>query len=94
MSSLDTNTQQATLPPDELAALPPADARANMITVSAAHAVLHGVSILMPLIFPILHDQYGFSYTQIGLVGTVSGLAADCSNWSLATSVAASRARC
>ena len=75
MSSLDTNTQQATLPPDELAALPPADARANMITVSAAHAVLHGVSILMPLIFPILHDQYGFSYTQIGLIGTVSGLA-------------------
>ena len=46
-----------------------------MITVSAAHAVLHGVSILMPLIFPILHDQYGFSYTQIGLIGTVSGLA-------------------
>ncbi len=75
MSSLDTNTQQATLPPDELGALPPAVARANMITVSAAHAVLHGVSILMPLIFPILHDQYGFSYTQIGLIGTVSGLA-------------------
>ncbi len=75
MSSLDTNTRQATLPPDELAALPPADARANLITVSAAHAVLHGVSILMPLIFPILHDQYGFSYTQIGLIGTVSGLA-------------------
>jgi MFS family permease len=75
VSSLDTNTQQATLPPDELAALPPAAARANMITISAAHAVLHGVSILMPLIFPILHDQYGFSYTQIGLIGTVSGLA-------------------
>jgi hypothetical protein len=50
VSSLDTNTQQAALPPDELAALPPADARANMITISAAHAVLHGVSILMPLI--------------------------------------------
>jgi MFS family permease len=75
VSSLDTNTQPATLPPDELAALPPADARANLITISAAHAVLHGVSILMPLIFPILHDQYGFSYTQIGLIGTVSGLA-------------------
>jgi MFS transporter, FSR family, fosmidomycin resistance protein len=75
VSSLDTNTRQATLPPDEPAALPPADARANLITISAAHAVLHGVSILMPLIFPILHDQYGFSYTQIGLIGTVSGLA-------------------
>jgi MFS family permease len=75
VTSLDTDTQQATLPPDELVALPPADARANLITISAAHAVLHGVSILMPLIFPILHDQYGFSYTQIGLIGTVSGLA-------------------
>ncbi|HEY7342984.1 MAG TPA: MFS transporter [Ktedonobacterales bacterium] len=75
MTSLDTDTQQAALPPDELSALPPAAARANMITISAAHAVLHGVSILMPLIFPILHDQYGFSYTQIGLIGTVSGLA-------------------
>ncbi|HEU5348269.1 MAG TPA: MFS transporter [Ktedonobacterales bacterium] len=75
MSSLDTNTQQATLPPDEVGALPPAAARANLVTISAAHAVIHGVSILMPLIFPILHDQYGFSYTQIGLIGTASGLA-------------------
>jgi MFS transporter, FSR family, fosmidomycin resistance protein len=73
--SLDTNTRQATLPPGEVEALPPAAARANMITISAAHAVIHGVSILMPLIFPILHDQYGFTYTQIGLIGTVSGLA-------------------
>lgn len=75
MPSLDTNTRQATLPPGEVEALPPAAARANMITISAAHAVIHGVSILMPLIFPILHDQYGFTYTQIGLLGTVSGLA-------------------
>lgn len=75
MPSLDTNTRQATLPPGEVEALPPAAARANMITISAAHAVIHGVSILMPLIFPILHDQYGFTYTQIGLIGTVSGLA-------------------
>ncbi|MGE5335638.1 MAG: MFS transporter [Nitrososphaerota archaeon] len=75
MSFLDTNTEQATLATGEAAALPPAAARANLITISAAHAVIHGVSILMPLIFPILHDQYGFSYTQIGLIGTVSGLA-------------------
>ena len=74
VSSLDTRAQQAT-PPDEIDALPPAVARANLITISAAHAVIHGVSILMPLIFPILHTQYGFSYTQIGLIGTVSGLA-------------------
>ena len=74
VSSLDTRAQQAT-PPGEIDALPPAVARANLITISAAHAVIHGVSILMPLIFPILHTQYGFSYTQIGLIGTVSGLA-------------------
>ncbi len=75
MSSLDTTTQQATPPPSDMGALPPAAARANLITVGAAHAVIHGVSILMPLIFPILHTQYGFSYTEIGLIGTVSGLA-------------------
>ena len=75
MSSLDTNARQAAPPPGEIGALPPAAARANLITVGAAHAVIHGVSILMPLIFPILHTQYGFSYTQIGLIGTVSGLA-------------------
>lgn len=75
MPSLDTNTQSAALPSDEIDALPSAAARANLITISAAHAVIHGVGILMPLIFPILHDQYGFSYTQIGLIGTVSGLA-------------------
>ncbi|HKT37806.1 MAG TPA: MFS transporter [Ktedonobacterales bacterium] len=75
MSSLDTGTRQATPPSDDTGALPPAAARANLITVGAAHAVIHGVSILMPLIFPILHTQYGFSYTEIGLIGTVSGLA-------------------
>jgi MFS transporter, FSR family, fosmidomycin resistance protein len=75
VSSLDTTTRQAKLPPGESSGLPSSAARANLITVSAAHAVLHGVGILMPLIFPILHDQYGFSYTQIGLIGTASGLA-------------------
>ncbi|HET9979659.1 MAG TPA: MFS transporter [Ktedonobacterales bacterium] len=75
MSSLDTGTRQATPPSGDTGTLPPAAARANLITVGAAHAVIHGVSILMPLIFPILHTQYGFSYTEIGLIGTVSGLA-------------------
>ena len=56
VSLLDTNTQHTTLSAGEAAALPPAAARANLITISAAHAVIHGVSILMPLIFPILHD--------------------------------------
>lgn len=75
MSFLDAKAHRPAPLPGEIATLPPAAARANLITISAAHAVIHGVSILMPLIFPILHDQYGFSYTQIGLIGTVSGLA-------------------
>lgn len=75
MSSFGAETHEAELSPSEAGILPPATARANLITVSAAHAVIHGVSILMPLIFPILHNQYGFSYTQIGLIGTASGLA-------------------
>jgi len=55
--------------------LSPTAARANLITVSAAHAVIHGVSILMPLIYPILHASYGFSYTELGVIGTASSLA-------------------
>jgi MFS family permease len=74
VTSLDATTEPAILAPGPNA-LPPAAARANLITVGAAHAFLHGIGILFPLIFPILHDQYGFSYTQIGLIGTVSSLA-------------------
>lgn len=75
MSSLDTSPQSAPLSAHEPDALPPAVARANLITVGAAHAVIHGVSILMPLIYPILHQSYGFSYTELGLIGTASSLA-------------------
>jgi FSR family fosmidomycin resistance protein-like MFS transporter len=75
LGSSDTSHQPALLAASEPAALSPAAARANLISVGAAHAVLHGVSILMPLIYPILHQSYGFSYTQLGLIGTVSGIA-------------------
>ena len=76
MSSLDTSSQRpAAFSPQEPAALSPAAARANLITVGAAHAVIHGVSILMPLIYPILIKSYGFSFTELGLIGTASSLA-------------------
>jgi MFS family permease len=29
----------------------------------------------MPLIYPILHQSYGFTYTELGLIGTASSLA-------------------
>ncbi len=75
MSSLDTSGRQsAALSPHEPAVLSPAAARANLITVSAAHAVIHAVSILMPLIYQILHQSYGFSYTKLGIIGTASSL--------------------
>ena len=75
VSSLDTTPQPATLTPHDPETLPPAAARANLITVGAAHAVIHAVSILMPLIYPILYKSYGFSYTELGLIGTASSLA-------------------
>lgn len=75
MSSLEAPTPSPAVVPQMADALSPAAARANLITVSAAHAFLHGVGILYPLIFPILHDHYGFSYTQIGLIGTASSVA-------------------
>jgi MFS transporter, FSR family, fosmidomycin resistance protein len=75
VSSLDTSPQPSPLSSHEPEALSPAAARANLVTVGAAHAVIHGVSILMPLIYPILHQSYGFSYTELGLIGTASSLA-------------------
>jgi MFS transporter, FSR family, fosmidomycin resistance protein len=75
VSTLEAPTPSPALVPESAGALSPAVARANLITVSAAHAFLHGVGILYPLIFPILHDHYGFSYTQIGLIGTASSVA-------------------
>lgn len=46
----------------------------NLYSVSGAHAVIHATVVLMPLVYPILHDQYGFSYTEIGLLTAVPNL--------------------
>jgi len=40
----------------------------DLTLVSAAHAVIHAVSVLMPLIYPIIQVEYHLSYTQIGLI--------------------------
>jgi FSR family fosmidomycin resistance protein-like MFS transporter len=46
----------------------------NLYVVSGAHAVIHATVVLMPLIYPILHDSYGMSYTQIGLLTSIPNL--------------------
>src|SRR5579864_2641566 len=40
----------------------------DLSLVSAAHAVIHALAVLMPLIYPIIQIQYHLSYTQIGLI--------------------------
>src|SRR5579875_2794716 len=40
----------------------------DLFLVSAAHAVIHAVAVLMPLIYPIIQVQYHLSYTEIGLI--------------------------
>lgn len=40
----------------------------DLTLVSAAHAVIHAVAVLMPLIYPIIQKEYNLSYTQIGLI--------------------------
>src|SRR5205809_1414544 len=40
----------------------------DLTLVSAAHAVIHAVTVLMPLIYPFIQKEYHLSYTQIGLI--------------------------
>src|SRR5579863_1715051 len=54
--------------------LTPTRARVNLLSVSGAHAVIHATVVLMPLIYPILHTQYGFTYTEIGLLTSIPNL--------------------
>lgn len=46
----------------------------NLLSVSGAHAVIHAAAVLLPLVYPILHQAYGLSYTQIGLLITIPNL--------------------
>jgi MFS family permease len=51
---------------EQLATIPAAGR--DLTLVSAAHAVIHAVSVLMPLIYPFIQKEYNLSYTQIGLI--------------------------
>lgn len=51
---------------EQIAAIPAAGR--DLSLVSAAHAVIHAVAVLMPLIYPIIQVEYHLSYTQIGLI--------------------------
>ena len=63
-----TNLTQATSDTleEQIIAIPAAGR--DLTLVSAAHAVIHAVSVLMPLIYPIIQAEYHLSYTQIGLI--------------------------
>ena len=61
-------------PPERQPPLAKRTAWANLTSVSGAHAFLHATSVLMPLVYPILQRQYGFSYTEIGLLVAVPSL--------------------
>lgn len=50
----------------EIAEIPAAGR--DLFLVSAAHAVIHALGVLMPLIYPLIQLQYHLSYTQIGLI--------------------------
>lgn len=51
---------------EQIAAIPAAGR--DLFLVSAAHAVIHAIAVLMPLIYPIIQVEYHLSYTQIGLI--------------------------
>ena len=51
---------------EQIATIP--SAGRDLSLVSAAHAVIHAVAVLMPLIYPIIQVEYHLSYTQIGLI--------------------------
>jgi len=51
---------------EQLTAIPAAGC--DLFLVSAAHAVIHAITGLMALIYPIIQVEYHLSYTQIGLI--------------------------
>jgi FSR family fosmidomycin resistance protein-like MFS transporter len=51
---------------EQMTAIPAA--KRDLFLVSGAHAVIHAMTVLMPLIYPIIQVEYHLSYTQIGLI--------------------------
>ena len=68
MATSQTSSSSSASVPSAGPALSQGAAWANLTSVSGAHAYLHAITVLMPLVYPILHQQYGFSYTEIGLL--------------------------
>src|SRR5690348_3609208 len=73
VATVDTTTTE--MPVGEQPPIARRLAWVNLTSVGGAHAFLHATTVLLPLVFPILHDQYGFSYTQIGLIGAAANIA-------------------
>jgi MFS family permease len=67
-STTHTDIAQAAIE-EQVRAIPAAGR--DLALVSAAHAVIHAISVLMPLIYPIIQVEYHLSYTQIGLIVAV-----------------------
>nr|BBH94667.1 hypothetical protein KTA_28660 [Thermogemmatispora argillosa] len=62
----DGLSRDATLSEEQIAALPAAGR--DLFLVSTAHAFIHAITVLMPLVYPLIQAEYHLSYTQIGLV--------------------------
>lgn len=70
-STTDTDISQAAFE-KEVATIPAAGR--DLALVSAAHAVIHALSVLMPLIYPIIQVEYHLTYTQIGLIVAIPNI--------------------
>ncbi|HEV2581200.1 MAG TPA: MFS transporter, partial [Ktedonobacteraceae bacterium] len=70
MESSTTRTDVAQADSEEQVTAIPAAGR-DLALVSAAHAVIHAIAVLMPLIYPLIQVEYHLSYTQIGLIVAV-----------------------
>lgn len=71
MSSIEAAASEAGAVARQRPPMKKGAAWANLTSVSGAHAFIHATAVLMPLVYPILQRQYGFSYTEIGLLVAV-----------------------
>ena len=74
MSTLEDATREVQEDRSTAHTLSPAASATNLSVVSGAHAVIHATVVLMPLVFPIIQQQYHISYTEIGLLVSVPSL--------------------
>jgi MFS family permease len=65
-SARDVDKVTQSIEEEQILAIPAAGR--DLTLVSAAHAVIHAVAVLMPLIYPFIQKEYNLSYTQIGLI--------------------------